>query len=105
MYQVILTETATVSGDTNFKNRRVLMEQDVLTLRLILMFRPMSITVTSVQLKCSSYHAAFPAFLKLMACTLKNSLILQDPSGATNYNGGTTKGFSVKTIDKCRNFK
>jgi hypothetical protein len=78
------------------------MKQDVLTLRLILMYRPMSITVTSRQLKCSLYHAAFQTFLMFMACTFKNTVILQNPSRATNYNRGTTEGLSVKTIDRSR---
>ena len=74
------------------------MKQCVLTLRLILMFRLMSITVTSRQLKCSSYHAEFQAFPKLMTCTFKNTVILQDPSRATNYNREITEGLSVKTV-------
>jgi len=87
-------------GDTNLKNRCVLVKQDLLTLRLILMFRPMSITVTSRQLKCSLYHYAFQALLSIMACTFKNTVILQNPSRATNYNRSTTEGLSEKTVDR-----
>ena len=42
------------------------MKQNVLTLRLILMFGPMSISITSTELKFSLYHADFQAFLKFV---------------------------------------
>ena len=75
------------------------MKQDVPTLRFILTFRQMAVSVTSRQLQCSLHHAAFQEFLKLMTCTFKNTAILRNLSRAISYNTGTTEGVSVKTID------
>jgi len=102
--QTFLQKLLRLPGDTNFKNRCVLIKEDVSTLRLILIFRPILITVNSRQVKCSLHHAAFQIFFKLMAWTFKNTAILQNSSRDINYNRGTTEGGFVKTVDKRRTF-
>jgi hypothetical protein len=44
------------------------------------------------------------AFLNSMACTFKKNVTLQNPSGAINYNRGTTELLSEKTVDRRRIF-
>jgi hypothetical protein len=75
------------------------MKHDVPTLRLILTFPQMAVSVTSTQLQCSLHHADTQEFIKLMARTFKNTVILRNLSGAISLNTGTTERVSAKSIE------